>query len=276
MSIEIDFSYAIDGFYHSVNYYRSETPMNPESMPVATATGITGTTYTDTTAESGKTYYVRFGVVRNGIEKISNEIVVSTAYKYLININVVGGVIQDSGSLGFNWTEMNITKDDVNGILFGSYRSSLLADKVFNFNQNFKITFEFKRLSSIPKYSVFMAITSDAQWGGSLRRFGVGVGGVGGGDASIINKVFISRSRSGTANVTASKTIDNNVWYTVEFSRNGNVFTLKVDDVVNTFTDTDATFNSIPMLIGTNLVNAADGQFNGYIRNFKAHDLTKV
>ncbi|MGC3819316.1 hypothetical protein [Acinetobacter sp. G11] len=276
MSVEIDFSYAIDGFYHSVNYYRSEIPMNVGAMPAPTAVGITGITYTDLTAAAEKTYYVRFGVVRNGIEKISNEIVVSTANKYLININVVGGVIQDSGSLDFNWTEMNITKDDVNGILFGSYQSSLLADKVFNFNQNFKITFEFKRLSSVPKYSVFMAITSDAQWDGSLRRFAVGVGGVGGGDASIINKVFISRSRSGTANITASKTIDNNVWYTVEFSRNGNVFTLKVDDVVNTFTDTDATFNSIPMLIGTNLVNTADGQFNGYIRNFKAHDLTKV
>ena len=73
MSIEIDFSYQIDGFYDSVNYYRSETPMNPESMPVATATGITGLTYTDTTATRGKFYYVRFGSVRSGVEKISEE-----------------------------------------------------------------------------------------------------------------------------------------------------------------------------------------------------------
>ena len=73
MSIEIDFSYAIDGFYHSVNYYRSLSPMDPESMPAATATGITGTTYTDTTATVGTIYYVRFGSVRSGVEKISNE-----------------------------------------------------------------------------------------------------------------------------------------------------------------------------------------------------------
>lgn len=74
MTIEIDFSYVIDGFYHSVNYYRSETPMNPESMPAATATGITDSTYTDTTATKGINYYVRFGSVRSGIEKISEEI----------------------------------------------------------------------------------------------------------------------------------------------------------------------------------------------------------
>lgn len=85
MSIEIDFSYQIDGFYHSVNYYRSETPMDPDSMPVATTTGITGTTYTDTTAENNKKYYIRFGAVRNDIEKISSEIIVlTTKYKEVI------------------------------------------------------------------------------------------------------------------------------------------------------------------------------------------------
>ena len=271
MAIEIDFSYLVDGDFDSIKYYRSLTPMDVGSMPAAVATGITTLTYTDTTAQKGKTYYVRFGAVKGATEKISSEITVKTSL-YLIDLNVEGGNLVDLGSLGIHWTETNITKSDADGILFGTYQSSLLADKVFNFNQNFKITFEFKRLSSIPKYSVFMAITSDAQWDGSLRRFAVGVGGVGGGEASIVNKVFISRSRSGTANVTVNKTIDNNVWYTVEFSRNGDVFTLKVDDVVNTFTDTDATFNSIPMLIGTNLVNAADGQFNGYIRNFKLHN----
>ncbi|VXA55277.1 hypothetical protein ACI8B_210079 [Acinetobacter proteolyticus] len=73
MAIEIDFSYMIDGFFSSVNYYRSETPMDAGSMPTPTATGITGTTYTDTTATKGKYYYVRFGSVRSGIEKISSE-----------------------------------------------------------------------------------------------------------------------------------------------------------------------------------------------------------
>lgn len=85
MAVEIDFTYMINGSFDSVNYYRSETPMNPESMPVATATGITGTSFTDTTANSRKKYYVRFGAVRNGIEKISNEIIVLTStYREII------------------------------------------------------------------------------------------------------------------------------------------------------------------------------------------------
>lgn len=78
MSMEIDFTYVIDGFYDSVNYYRSETSMSPASMPAPTAAGIVGEAYTDTTALSNKTYYVRFGSVRSGVEKISNELIVST------------------------------------------------------------------------------------------------------------------------------------------------------------------------------------------------------
>lgn len=78
MTIEIDFTYAIDGFYHSVNYYRSDAPMNIDSMPQPTVTDINGLTFVDTTAENNKRYYVRFGAVRGGIEKISNEIVVNT------------------------------------------------------------------------------------------------------------------------------------------------------------------------------------------------------
>lgn len=85
MSIEIDFTYAIDGFYHSVNYYRSESPMNVGAMPPPTATGITGLNYTDTTAEPNKKYYVRFGSVKNTIEKISDEVVLST-YEAFINM----------------------------------------------------------------------------------------------------------------------------------------------------------------------------------------------
>lgn len=74
MTIELNFTYAIDGFFDSVNYYRSETPMDPEFMPVATATGITGLTYTDTTATKGLYYFVRFGSVKGTTEKISDEI----------------------------------------------------------------------------------------------------------------------------------------------------------------------------------------------------------
>ncbi|MCO8058043.1 LamG-like jellyroll fold domain-containing protein [Acinetobacter towneri] len=74
MTIKIDYAFNVDGFYDSVNYYRSLTPMSPLSMPAPTATGITGLTYSDTTAAADTNYFVRFGSVKNSIEKISDEI----------------------------------------------------------------------------------------------------------------------------------------------------------------------------------------------------------
>lgn len=100
MAIEIDFSYQVDGFFDSVNYYRSETPMNSESMPAPTATGITGTTYTDAAAILGKSYYVRFGSVRNGIEKISEEITVDSLKNKVTALLHFDGNLTDETGLG--------------------------------------------------------------------------------------------------------------------------------------------------------------------------------
>lgn len=78
MGIEIDYAYSVDGLFHSINYYRSESPLDINNMPSPAATGITELNYTDTEAESGKIYYVRFGSVKADIEKISDQITVST------------------------------------------------------------------------------------------------------------------------------------------------------------------------------------------------------
>jgi len=79
MSKKINYAFKIDGDFDSVNYYRSETPINTEAMPAAAAAGITSLAYTDLTAAPDKYYYVRFGAVKNSIEKISSEIIVRTS-----------------------------------------------------------------------------------------------------------------------------------------------------------------------------------------------------
>ncbi|MBJ9904797.1 SPRY domain-containing protein [Acinetobacter bereziniae] len=76
--MKVDYQFKVDGYYQSVNYYRSETPMNPESMPLPTAENITLTEFSDTTALANKKYYVRFSSVQNAVEKISEEIEVDT------------------------------------------------------------------------------------------------------------------------------------------------------------------------------------------------------
>ena len=52
-------------------YRRKVGDTNP---PVAIATGLTSKEYSDVTAEAGKSYLYSVGVVKNGIEKISDEI----------------------------------------------------------------------------------------------------------------------------------------------------------------------------------------------------------
>jgi hypothetical protein len=68
MSKRVDFSYLIGGGFDSVSYYRSESPINPASLPVPMATGITTKNYSDLTAVEGKDYRVRFESIR-GVEK---------------------------------------------------------------------------------------------------------------------------------------------------------------------------------------------------------------
>lgn len=93
--MKIDYQFKVDGFYHSVNYYRSETPMNSESMPPPTAENITSTDFSDTTALANKKYYVRFSSVQNAVEKISEEIEVDThTFKQTVVFSKWNGVSQ--------------------------------------------------------------------------------------------------------------------------------------------------------------------------------------
>lgn len=68
----------LDGFVNEQKYYCSLTPMNPTSMPAAKAV-LAGDVreYTDTAIAAGQTYYIRIGAVKNGVEKISNETIIS-------------------------------------------------------------------------------------------------------------------------------------------------------------------------------------------------------
>ena len=79
MSKRVDFSYLIGGGFDSVNYYRSESPINPASLPVPMATGIATKNYSDLTAVEGKDYRVRFESIRGVEKKLSGEISIDTS-----------------------------------------------------------------------------------------------------------------------------------------------------------------------------------------------------
>lgn len=56
------------------NVYRRES--NDTNPPVAIITGLTSMSYSDSTAELGKTYLYSIGAVKNGLEKVGSEIAV--------------------------------------------------------------------------------------------------------------------------------------------------------------------------------------------------------
>lgn len=123
MSKKVTYIFKIDGSYGSVNYYKSNMPMNPDAMPAPTATGITELSYVDTSIQEVMNY-VRFSTIRNGIEKISAEIKVDLSqYKkiyYLGNmsnplrVNVYREIVESLGleMIDIAWSDVSSIPTD--------------------------------------------------------------------------------------------------------------------------------------------------------------------
>lgn len=75
MTNRLELNWKVDGFVDEQRYYCSETPIDSENLPTPKAVLVGDIrTYVDTDIEFGKTYYARVGSVRNGVEKISEEL----------------------------------------------------------------------------------------------------------------------------------------------------------------------------------------------------------
>lgn len=71
----LELNWKLDGFVDEQRYYCSETPIDTENLPAPKAVLANGVrSYVDAAVDVGKTYYIRVGAVKNGIEKISSEI----------------------------------------------------------------------------------------------------------------------------------------------------------------------------------------------------------
>ena len=85
----LELNWKTDGFVDEQRYYCSEMPIDPDNLPVPKAVFAGDVrAYTDTDVDAGKTYYVRIGSVKNGVEKISSEVsVIADAYSaYVISL----------------------------------------------------------------------------------------------------------------------------------------------------------------------------------------------
>lgn len=272
MTRRIDYTFKIDGFFDSVNYYRSETPMNPSSMPAPTDTGITGFTYTDDTIVNQINYYVRFGSVRGVIEKISDEIVVELAPRHLIDMSIENGVIVENGSLGVGWTIHGSASVLTDSVSFpktpGSY---LRANIAFNMSKNYEIELEILRNTASPSSSTLFSnggTTSGSRAAGGVDFMLSG---------SIASSAYINKvSTVGAYTIGPfGHAFAFDTYYKVKFVKSGLSISMYVDDVLMQTLSVTSKGNSTanvdlnPLTLGWGSGNTFNGQFVGNMKAFR-------
>lgn len=116
----INLSWAADGNVDSYSVYRSEMPMNVNSLPTPQATGIATKSYSDATVVVGTTYYYRVASVVAGGIKVSDEIQVladaptgDIYFANVVSLNHFDGANGDASSTdikaGVSWV-LNATR----------------------------------------------------------------------------------------------------------------------------------------------------------------------
>lgn len=139
----VNLNWSADGSPESYSIYRSETPMNANSMPLPLATGISLKSYSDNSIINNTKYYYRVGSIKGGVEKISDEIEVfaglQNLYQYLrIYISANNG---DADLTGIQEIELASTAggadvtvpamSTAHSSAYGGYESPKLIDNDF-------------------------------------------------------------------------------------------------------------------------------------------------
>lgn len=142
----LELNWKLDGFVDEQRYYCSETPIDPENLPVPKAILASDVrTYVDTAVEIGKTYFVRVGSVRNNVEKLSSEVSVVTQNRiYRVQLNVDSSNLLNSyGTLPLTWSQSGVTLIHANNeIQHTSAASYLKSNEVFNWSGAWDIEFD--------------------------------------------------------------------------------------------------------------------------------------
>lgn len=264
MAVEIDYNYKVDGLFESIDYYRSESDIDPNNLPAPTMSGIIDTTFTDTTAEVDKQYKVRF-VSRIGAKsKTSDQIEVNTNLTlYLVNLRVINGVIVDSGTLGAAWTKNGA------GLAIGSDRlifnnsadSYLLSNKAFSLQDNFKMEIIFKRYFSTA--ALYPCLFSNHANGVASTS-----------EIFIRDATGTNQNKLAATNLTGSffsYIFLQDVEYKILLEKTSSQIKLYVNDELQQTLPLSSISRplSTRMMLGHNLTNASSARFVGEIKSFK-------
>lgn len=75
MTDRLEINWKLDGFVDEQRYYCSETPIDVNNLPEPKATIFNNLkSYTDYDVILGKHYYIRLGALKNGVQKISEQV----------------------------------------------------------------------------------------------------------------------------------------------------------------------------------------------------------
>lgn len=242
IELKWDLDYAVD----EQRYYCSETPIDPLNLPSPKAV-LAGDvrTYVDTEIEIGKTYYVRVGSVRNGVEKLSDQITVTTE-NYVVDMRVVNGAWVNTGvvPITMSWVGSPTYDGDVM-VLNDTQYLSVPSNEVFNLGTgNFEFSFEIN--SSL--LSIYRILVSGISYSSGYVNIGTNYN----------NIYFQDTSGSFGSNLVASNAMVVDTWYTVKLKRTSSTL---IEFIIN---DVVVASKSIPSgtIINFNPNNAGTRFFN--------------
>lgn len=131
MTNRLEINWKLDGFVDEQRYYCSEASIDPENLPTPKVILLGGArTYIDTVIEKGRKYYLAIGSVKNGIEKLSQQVsqLAGIAWDPSMLINKPQ-IIVDSDIFSEYTDDTPVTAWDNAGSIGGSFSQSNNANK---------------------------------------------------------------------------------------------------------------------------------------------------
>lgn len=139
--MSITYNFKMNCIYNYINYYRSTSPFDLNSMPTYTETNILEETFIDTSANYGKKYYVVFSSVRDSVEKYSKQIKLFTVNG---NISLWSDFIENfNDDANIEWTKINsptIESNHLKLVRSSSQRLEIPYSNSFHFNEGEDVT----------------------------------------------------------------------------------------------------------------------------------------
>lgn len=254
--------------------YRSLTKFTKDNLPEPLDTNIIGDFYIDDGSTKTVEYYYMIKY-DDGIFVEYSDLFKYVSENLLVHLPLLHDFETNEGSASNKFKHNGIV-DNHNYALYISHNTAsyIYSDFSLDTNSNFKISFELLRLTS---YGVSYPdiITFSENW--VANDFSLSLGGDYGN--SLKDKFIVGQSNYYTKE--SSKTIVNNVYYNVIFERKDGYINLYLNgEIVINYLQSETTgalnlFNVYNYIrLGYAKVNNTNGQFHGYIRNFKIYDLS--